>query len=349
MPFEIDWGHPAVQSLVYTGVQRTMDVLFPGPPRMDPYAAHLQRVLERLDAHLTAGGPRPAQETTTASQATPKQVSGPTPYSAYLSQEGADQEWDTGCLPCGRAHMAAVQGLLEQARDVAGREGPDSPRVRKYVAEANREITALFLRDWTPERIAAAPPEHRAVIERYIGPLKQLQANISSPVAADATAAWSMLDEATRFAHEDGVEHPEVQTRLADAEVLAVTAERHALSPESIAELPPEKQEAAREAVRNLRRVRQQVLNGIATPQDLDVAATEAARVVDRLGAITYTSIPSDRLDHLAAEAAKMRTRFREDAGRAAAPLNRVADMAAAVASGTMTREQAAATLQGAA
>lgn len=95
----------------------------------------------------------------------------PTPSSGEYSRYAPDMEVATGCIPCGRAHLGALQANLEAALASARGEGMDSrmdsPGVSKRLAAAEEELAALMRYDWTPERIAASPPAERAVLEEF--------------------------------------------------------------------------------------------------------------------------------------------------------------------------------------
>jgi hypothetical protein len=86
---------------------------------------------------------------------------GEQPYSRYAP----DMSVDTGCLPCGRAHLGTIAAMLKMAAQAAKDQGMSNPDVATRLQTADEELTMLSAWDWTPERIAKSPPEDRAIIE----------------------------------------------------------------------------------------------------------------------------------------------------------------------------------------
>jgi hypothetical protein len=88
------------------------------------------------------------------------------------------------------------------------------------------------------------------------------------------------LGEALRFAREDGLEHPEVARRIADAraaEAQLLDLERYQLSPARLLALPPQQRAAAEATLPALRRLRQAVVGmPLRTVDDLTAAAAAA-------------------------------------------------------------------------
>lgn len=230
----------------------------------------------------------------------------PTP-SKYLASEGAE-DVDTGCLPCGKAHLGAMQGMLERAAEAADKEGGCGPACGQWMARAAQEPVALFARDWTPERIAKTPPHHRAILEQYVPQVRRAQSELvgGDAVTESLVRASALLSEATRFAGAgDGIEHPEVQWRLAEAEKDLTTAERA-----KVGAMTPDMQQ-------RLRRLRQQAYNDVRGPEDVTVAATEADAVTaEVLGAYTASLTP-EQVRQMAEGAKALRASFRSDLGAA--------------------------------
>jgi len=100
---------------------------------------------------------------------------------------------------------------------------------------------------------------------------------------AHLLAVKGMLNEALRFAREDGVAHPEVITRLDSSGEELVMLERFDWTPEKIQNSPVDEQEIVREALPKVRRLRQQVLNGINSSSDLETAASLSADIYSRI------------------------------------------------------------------
>ncbi len=223
--------------------------------------------------------------------------------SKYLAQEGAE-DVDTGCLPCGKAHLGAYQGMLERAAEAAQKEGSCGPECGQWVARAAQEPVALFARDWTPERIAKTPPHHRAILEQYVPQVRRAQSELvgGDAVTESLVRASALLSEATRFAGAgDGIEHPEVQWRLAEAEKDLTTAERA-----KVGAMTPDMQQ-------RLRRLRQQAYNDVRGPEDVTAAAAEADAVTaEVLGAYTASLTP-EQVAQRAEQARALRKSFRAD------------------------------------
>ncbi|TDX48841.1 hypothetical protein [Orenia marismortui] len=100
---------------------------------------------------------------------------------------------------------------------------------------------------------------------------------------AHILAVKGMLNEALRFAREDGVAHPEVINRLDSSGEELVMLERFDWTPEKIQNSPVDEQEIVREALPKVRRLRQQVLNGINSSSDLEKAASLSADIYSRI------------------------------------------------------------------
>lgn len=333
----LNWDHPAVKNAFEHVMNRAMNKLLPPEPQPDLYREHLERMLEIITRHeqeravLAVGGGA------AVAAAVPVNPSPPSRYLAEEGQPGADEAgWDTSCLGCAGSHLALAKAQLEKAAAAT-----DPAERERYMATARGELAALFAADWTPERIARTPREHREIIERYIGQIRGLQQQISTPYGENATAVASLASESTRFAFSDGVEHPEVQSRLSQIEELAVEAERVDLGAERIEALPPAQQDRAIDLRNRLRRLRQEFRPGvIQTPKQLNAAAAEAERVSRGLQSLGETDAETVRA--AAVEIAAVRERFRVDVGRVATgDTSRTVDIAAQVAGGHLQPAEA--------
>lgn len=318
----IDWNHPAVDRLVQYGTQRALDRLFPPEPRPDPMTAHMHRMLVILERQQAAPTEAQAQEKSSK------------PYpSRYLTQEGVGEEWDTGCLGCGVAHLGLASGMLKRASEIAQTKGPNDHEVQKSVQIARKELASLFAQDWTPERIARTPPNHRQILDAFLPKVRRLQEQLANPMVTNALLTWADLHEADRFVWEEseGVGHPEVELRLADAETAALEAERVDLGPERLADLPPEQQEAIIEERRRLRHLRQSLKPGvIQTPRQVSEAARQAYEITQGLEAHTAHLYPitSDRLQETTVEALDIRDAFRKSLAQITSPVDAMAKTA---------------------
>ncbi len=118
------------------------------------------------------------------------------PYSNYAP----DMSIDTGCLPCATAHLAGVDTTLRLAADVARRRGFADPDVQARRAQAQEEIEVWTQYDWTPERIAAAPPADQEILHRFAPRAQALLDGVRS--AADVDSLGQVATEAATFREE---------------------------------------------------------------------------------------------------------------------------------------------------
>lgn len=101
------------------------------------------------------------------------------------------------------------------------------------------------------------------------------------------------LKEALRFAlgEEEGVNHPEVTERLdAAAEELTVM-ERFDLSPEKIANTTPEERVVINQLLPRLRNMRQQLLNGVDSPEHLQELASSVGEIYNQVRTSTQSGV----------------------------------------------------------
>lgn len=92
-----------------------------------------------------------------------------------------------------------------------------------------------------------------------------------------ATVAGT-LKEALRFAREEGIGHPEVQSRLQTAEEDITNIERHDWTPEKILKSPSGEREVILRFIPRLRKLRQEIMQ-IASVEDLERAAAHAGEL----------------------------------------------------------------------
>ena len=227
---------------------------------------------------------------------------GGAPASRYLASEGAE-DVSTGCIPCGRAHLGALQGMLERAADAAQREGACGKECGRWVSRAAQEPAALLARDWTPEKIAATPPAQQAVLAKYVPQVQGLEAGLTGQDGARAslTRASALLAEAQRFAGSgDGMDHPEVTWRMAEAEKELTVAERGGNTLDNATQ-------------QRLRKLRQQTYNAVHTPADLGVVATEADAITTEVQGAWAASLTPQQVAQIAGKAKALRESFRSD------------------------------------
>ena len=167
---------------------------------LDQAAADAGESAKRL--RLAAAGISPDRERTVIRVEAPQNPQEPpreaeTPYSSYAPE----MDVDTGCLPCGKAHLGTVDALLREAAEAASGEGMTSPEVQDRLSVAEEEIMALFADDWTAERIAKSPEGDRRILEEYGPRVQEIGARLSSvrsPEELQAVAV-EMSDLRERF------------------------------------------------------------------------------------------------------------------------------------------------------
>lgn len=280
------------------------------PPDPAELYARLGDVYRKAREDMRTGGLAPsvaAPATAVAAAPVNITINAAPVASKYLASEGAE-DVDTGCLPCGKAHLGAMQGMLERAAEAADKEGGCGPECGQWMARAAQEPVALFARDWTPERIAKTPLHHRALLEQYVPKVRQMQSELvgQDVVTESLVRASALLSEATRFAGAgDGIEHPEVQWRLAEAEKDLTTAERA-----KVGAMTPEMQQ-------RLRRLRQKAYNDVAGPDDVTAAAAEADVVAAEVQSAYTSTLTPEQVRQMAEGAKALRASFRSDLGAA--------------------------------
>lgn len=220
-------------------------------------------------------------------------------YSSYLQEFGQESEEDVsvGCVPCTRAHLATVSSALE----------------RGDTHTASEEIMALLEYDLTPEKLAATPEADRQVLSKYADRLQEMKQKVQ-PEYPELVLASASTKEAVRFAREDGVDHPEAQLRVQRAEEAVNGLERITLSPENVQQLSTEQRKQVEQALPEIRRVRQDLINHTHTAEDLE-------RVSAKLGTLSrqlnFLSTPQEQTRQLHKEAVQLNTEFRQDVLRA--------------------------------
>jgi len=135
-----------------------------GPPTVDSLTDAAARLgalgtqARVMEVAVRSGLPVPERPTPA-----PEKAAAPAPYSRYAP----DMSVDTGCLPCGRAHVAGADAILNAAAQEATRKGMADPDVQARVQSAAEELAMVYEHDWTPERIARSPEADRAILEEY--------------------------------------------------------------------------------------------------------------------------------------------------------------------------------------
>jgi len=243
------------------------------------------------------------------------QMAAPTGGPAPADDLYAQQQWDTGCVVCGRAHLAAAAATLDRAAALAQDRGRCDADCGYYVTVAQREIANLLEWDWTEAQIVATPDPDQATLRAVKPDVERLRDTLFAGDAGAArlnlTLAAGALEEAGRFARAGGVAHPEAQARIARAEALLTATERAEFAPERVATYDPAVQDAIHAIQPAFRSQRQFLLNGLQTPEDLDRVAAAVGAANTRLNQAVLARTPPDQVAAWADHARAIRTRFR--------------------------------------
>lgn len=244
----------------------------------------------------------------------------------------AENKYDTGCAVCGKAHLAATAGMLDRAAKIAQTAGSCDDDCTYYVAAAQREIVNLTGYDWTERQIQATSPSEQAVLRQWTPAVETMQSTLfvgTESVARENLAkASGALEEAGRFARASGVQHPEAQLRIADAEALLAETERAEWSPERRQTMDSATRAVVDANLPKFRKQRQFLLNGIATPDDLDRVAAEVGGLNAQLQALAVKQLTPSQVQAMADHARHVRMGFREDLAQAHAPIRQVTQQA---------------------
>lgn len=255
----------------------------------------------------------------------------------------ADRNWDTGCAVCGKAHLAATAGMLDRAAQLAAKSGQCDDDCTYYVAAAQREIVNLNGYDWTPDQIAATEPAERLVLEQWSSAINtfedQLFVGVEGNARRNLARAAGALEEAGRFARSAGVQHPEAQKRIADAEALLASTERGEWSPERRQTMAPEVRAVIDPYLPAFRRQRQFLLNGMESPDDLDTVAADVGKLNAALQSVAIRQLDPKAVQALAQSAKTIREGFRNDLAAIHAPVRAATQQAIAQAGGNRHAE----------
>jgi hypothetical protein len=121
-----------------------------------------------------------------AEPATPVRERAQAPTEREAGQWRTRDELAVGCLPCARAHLSTVAGILKEAlRFAKGEQGIMDPEVMGRLETAEEDITAIERYDWTPEKILASPAAEREAIERFLPKIRELRQDIHQIASVD--------------------------------------------------------------------------------------------------------------------------------------------------------------------
>lgn len=229
----------------------------------------------------------------------------------------ADNRYDTGCAVCGKAHLAATAGMMDRAAALAQERDTCDADCTYYVAAAQREVVNLTGYDWTPDLIAKTSEHERAVLEKWSPEVDKLQPVLfqgpEMQSRINLAKAAGALEEAGRFARADGVNHPEAQRRIADAEALLAETERGEWSPERRQRMDATTRSIVDPALPAFRRQRQFLLNGIESPEDLDRVAAEVGTLNAQMQTVAVAQLTPEQIQEMASATQQVRQGFRQD------------------------------------
>lgn len=148
----------------------------------------------------------------------------------------ADVAQGIACAACTKDHLATMAGAAKAM--VAAHAAEDPMEVRYQLARIAAEAQALQRYDWTPEKIAATPPDRLVAVNAVRPAITQLSQQLPTP--ADMALAWGATDESIRFTLGQMTERDrqEVGLRLQDVDEKIGYLERVQLSPEKTQKLP---------------------------------------------------------------------------------------------------------------
>lgn len=193
--------------------------------------------------------------------------------------------------------------------------GHDPDTVRRQAMEKRVEHLEALTSQLSQLRGAAAPDAATAGAAQAGGP----PAADLGEIIRRLSVAGQSVDEALRFARDDGPNHPEAVRRLMRAQEIVTTLEREDLRPEVLVRLPPEQRAWAEAVMPTLRTARQALHN----EQDASPATVESiTRAADGIGRVQTQlrvaramgwSAPEPSVEQLPAEEGQPYSRYAPD------------------------------------
>lgn len=98
------------------------------------------------------------------------------PYSKYAPE----MTIDTGCIECGRAHIAMADIALREAAKAASDHGFTSPATQSKITLAEQELSALCAWDWTDDKISKSMGREKDVLIEYNPQIKEMYQRVSN-------------------------------------------------------------------------------------------------------------------------------------------------------------------------
>lgn len=196
-----------------------------------------------------------------------------------------------------RQHVAALEQALTRQPAAGAPQASASP-VSAAAPASPRSIATSCLACARAHLRAVEAALRRAGKEAGSTPLRSPEA---IRIRGRFWAVSALLKEALRFAREDGMHHPEVRSRLDQAAQEVLVLERYELSPERTAGLPPGDRRALEATLPQLRRLRQQLSQGLSGVEDLAAAAAQAGRIGQSLSPNPWLHFAGEELAALLA------------------------------------------------
>lgn len=248
-------------------------------PGLGPITVTVDRIMDPIADSELAAGPL----------ALPAAASSPALASDF--SYSADVAQGIACAACTKDHLATMAGAAK-AMEVAQAAG-DTSEVRYQLARIAAEAQALQRYDWTPEKIAATPPDRLVAVNAVRPAITQLSQQLPTPT--DMALAWGATDESIRFTLGQMTDRDrrEIGMRLVDVDEKIGYLERVQLSPEKTQQLPADQVDQAREG---LRQARHQLADDPYNKENLRQASAQLATV-----ATSFTpELPAEDLHHIA-------------------------------------------------
>lgn len=226
----------------------------------------------------------------------------PAQTSRYLMEEG-NTNTATDCFACASSHLATTKKAVEMAQENM-QDGKCGDRCRAWLNTGAQETASLLAKDWTDERLAAQPEHKRQVLEKYRSDARGVMADMlgGNEQAALINEAAGLLDESLRFINAgDPLDHPEVDSRLRDAEAALSAAERVDIMTWDTG------------TANKIRGVRQAVGSKVNTPEDLKQVRSQARDLANSINQQVFSDMSAERITDLNKRTSSIYNGFKRD------------------------------------
>jgi hypothetical protein len=227
-----------------------------------------------------------------------------TQTSKYMMEEG-NSDIKTDCFSCASAHLAALKASTERAKSEIYKSGGQcGTDCQEWLSLGVKESAALLAKDWTSDRINQLPEHQKNVIETYRSKVRDVMSDMlgGSKQAQALVEADGLLGEAIRFTNAgDGIDHPEVFSRLAEAEANLSAAERL-----DITAYDPD-------TANRLRSLRQAVGNKVDSPDALKNVYKQTRDLTDSFNKQVLGNVTPQQIDELSNRTSQIFSGFKRD------------------------------------